>query len=161
MDKKFCMNCGTENPSNAKFCNRCGGALPIMEQQPIYPPVAPYQPPVQPPVMAGSGSALRDQNFGYDIVAVILSIFSLLMGLSQLVSAMSTREAYKHMAEHSLETSTVISYILYLCLPLTSVGIGTMAKNRGYENGLSKSAVALGIAAAAAMLIAFLLVATA
>jgi predicted amidophosphoribosyltransferase len=35
MDNIFCIECGFELPSTAKFCLRCGGKIPEIETQPI------------------------------------------------------------------------------------------------------------------------------
>ena len=44
----FCPNCGSPTNDGAKFCNNCGGALPITQPQAAQPATQPVQPQQQP-----------------------------------------------------------------------------------------------------------------
>lgn len=43
MSKVICANCGSENPTNFKYCMSCGLTLPITETQPVTSPAAPLK----------------------------------------------------------------------------------------------------------------------
>jgi hypothetical protein len=63
----FCPKCGTDNPPGAKFCGKCGEAMPA---------TTPPPPPPPPPRVPGSG-----QQVWISIATIFIPLVGLILGI--------------------------------------------------------------------------------
>lgn len=122
----FCPKCGNVVADGSMFCNHCGNPINVQYVQPVQ-PVQPVQYYVKPKI----------PGRGFGISSMVLGIIGLFYGF---VFLMALTDIPYYAAESMLP-----SVLMFSVLSILAVCFGAAARNRGYNNGICKSGLTMGI----------------
>lgn len=126
---QFCSKCGTAMEEGASFCPNCGNAT---NSAPQAAPAVSTAVLVKPKV-PGRGFGISSMVLG--IIGLVYSLYC--MSAANLISEFAS---FFSMGEELIGT-----LVVYSVLSILAICFGVAAKNRGYQNGVQKSGLVMGI----------------
>lgn len=134
----FCSQCGVKLEENATFCVHCGNrVVPQVVYQPVmyqpvmyYPPQMVCQPPPKPKV----------PGRGFGITSMVLGIVGTVGAINMLFTISMWVDLFWDVGRIIL----IGMILMYSSMPVLALVFHSSAKQRGYENNISKSGLILG-----------------